>query len=209
MKLSLLLLVLLLVVAVVGSGIRRLAPRGTDGIWTPAPISGAALFATPATAILPTLPAPTPAATAARPSPTTVIPRPSATPLPPPAAIATPDPNLVVITEADVVAAVAGGGAEQGGAEIEGLTVRFTDGRMIFRAERLRYGQISVVDLTLTGRLVAKDGKLALIAESVAPRGLVTALIPTFANQALAQYTAQWYIEEVRTLEGKLELRIR
>ena len=51
--------------------------------------------------------------------------------------------------------------------------------------------------------------RLQLQTESISPGGLITSLIPAFANQALAQYTAQWYVEEVRTLEGRLELRIR
>lgn len=87
--------------------------------------------------------------------------------------------------------------------------MRFADGLMTLSATSLSYGSINVANLTLSGRLVARDGKLELVAESITPRGLVTALIPVFANQALAQYTAQWYIEEVQTLDGRLELRIR
>ena len=61
----------------------------------------------------------------------------------------------------------------------------------------------------LVGRLVAVDGRLQLETESVTPRGLLSALIPTVANQALEQYTAKWYVEEVETLEGRIEVRIR
>ncbi len=115
----------------------------------------------------------------------------------------------MVITEADVLRAVASGAGAQGGLALELPSVRFTDGKMQLTAARLQYGPVDVRDLALIGRLVAQDGRLQLEAESISPRGLVTSLIPSFANQALAQYTAQWYVEEVRTLEGRLELRIR
>jgi len=114
-----------------------------------------------------------------------------------------------VITEEDVRLAIASGGVEQGGLMMEGATVRFVPDKMIFSATRLTYGLIEVRNLELVGRLVADGGRLRLETESITPRGLVTALIPTLTNQALAQYTSQWYIEEVRTLEGRLELRIR
>ena len=87
--------------------------------------------------------------------------------------------------------------------------MQFTGGKLRLTANRLSYGPISVQNLVLVGRLVAQDGRLQLQTESIAPGGLVTALIPSFANQALAQYAAQWYVEEVRTLDGRLELRIR
>ena len=99
-------------------------------------------------------------------------------------------------------------GAQQGLA-IEGLGVKFTEGQMHLTADRLSYGPADVLDLVLVGSLVAQDGRLQLETESISPGGLITSLIPSFANQALAQYAAQWYVEEVRTLEGRLELRIR
>jgi hypothetical protein len=80
---------------------------------------------------------------------------------------------------------------------------------MRITADKLAYGPAQVQNLDLVGRLVAQNGQLQLETESVSPRNLVTALLPTLANQALAQFTAQWYVEEVRTLEGRLEVRIR
>jgi hypothetical protein len=115
----------------------------------------------------------------------------------------------VVITEQDVKRSVAAGAAAQGGAQVEGLDVRFTDGKMRLTAERLVYGLINLSDLVLVGELVARDGQLRLEFESVQPGGLVGAFIPRVVNQSLAQYASQWYVEEVRTLEGRLELRIR
>jgi len=104
---------------------------------------------------------------------------------------------------------VSSGAAAQGGAQVEGLGVEFTDGRMRLTAERLGYGPINVSDLVLVGRLVARDGQLQLETESIQPGGLLGALIPRLVGQALTQYASQYYVEEVRTVEGQLELRIR
>lgn len=205
--LILLLAVLLATLTIAGSCVERLLAPTPPAIWTPAPVSGAPLLATRPADILPAVATQPPAATATRPAPPTPGPTlPSATPLP---ARPTPDPNLVVITEADVMAAMTGGGTAGTGLTVEGLAVRFTDGRMTLQATRLGYNGLSIQDLTLVGRLTATNGKLELASESITPRGLVAALVPIFANQALAQYTAQWYIEEVRTVEGQLELRVR
>lgn len=205
--LILLLAVLLAMVAIAGTCVQRLLAPAPPAIWTPAPVSGAPILATRPAEILPTVASQPLAATAARSAPPTASPvPPSATPLPAPAPL---DPNLVVITEADVMAAITGGGTAGSGLMVEGLAVRFTDGRMTLQAANLNHNGIRIQNLTLIGRLAAADGKLELVTESIAPRGLVTALVPIVANQALAQYTAQWYIEEVRTLEGRLELRVR
>lgn len=146
-------------------------------------------------------------------SPAIVTPRPTRAPTrrpaPTPAPSPTPDRHRVVITEQDVKRSVAAGAAAQGGAQVEGLDVRFTDGKMRLTAERLVYGLINLSDLVLVGELVARDGQLRLEFESVQPGGLVGAFIPRVVNQSLAQYASQWYVEEVRTLEGRLELRIR
>jgi hypothetical protein len=135
------------------------------------------------------------------PSPTPTRPKPTATP--------TPDPHRVVITEQDVERSVAAGAAAQGGAQVQGLAVRFADGKMRLSADQLTYGMLSVSDLVLIGRLVAQNGQLQMQVESVQPGGLIGAVIPGVVNQALKQYTAQWYVEDVDTLDGRLELRIR
>jgi hypothetical protein len=194
--LIILLLVLVVVAAIAGSCLRGLT-GDPAAIWTPAPATAGSPEFTPGAAILPTLP-----------------PQPTRTPAPPqatalPAAGATRDPKLVIITEADVLNAVAAGIGAQQGLRIDGLGVAFTDGRMRLTADRLSYGPADVLGLVLVGSLVAQDGRLQLQTESIAPGGLITSLIPAFANQALAQYASQWYVEEVRTLEGRLELRIR
>jgi hypothetical protein len=194
--LIILLLVLVVVAVIVGSCLRGLT-GDPAAIWTPAPVMAGSPGVTPGAAILPTQP-----------------PQPTRTPAPPratalPAAGATRDPKHIIITEADVLNAVAAGIGAQQGLTIEGLGVAFTDGQMRLTADRLRYGPADVLDLVLVGSLVAQDGRLQLETESISPGGLITSLIPAFANQALAQYAAQWYVEEVRTLEGRLELRIQ
>jgi hypothetical protein len=198
-KIGLLIILLLALVAVAviaGSCLRGLAGEPA-AIWTPAPAIAGTTGVTSGAAILPTLP-----------------PQPTRTPAPPratatPAADATRDPKRIIITEADVLNAVAAGVGAQQGLALEGLGVKFTEGQMRLTADRLSYGPADVLDLVLVGSLVAQDGRLQLVTDSISPDGLITSLIPAFANQALAQYAAQWYVEEVRTLEGRLELRIR
>ncbi len=204
--------VVLLIVVISNACTLVLKPDEPVAIWTPAPVSGAPLIATRSAEILPTLPSPS--VTRPLPTPTSTS-EASATPLPTagstrvPTIAPTPDPKLVVISEDDVLRAMASGGVEQSGLTLEGAAVAFSPDKMVFSAVRLAYGLIEVRNVMLVGRLVATEGRLSLEAESIAPRGLVTALIPSLTNQALAQYTSQWYIEEVRTLDGRLELRIR
>lgn len=104
---------------------------------------------------------------------------------------------------------VAGGAGSLEGVQLEGLGVRFSDGKMRLTASRLSYGALGVQNLELVGRLVARDGLVQLDVESVSPRGLAAAVLPGMVNQALAEYGSSWYVEEIRTLEGRLELRIR
>ena len=194
-----LLLALVVVAVVAGSCLRGLA-GAPAAIWTPAPATVGTARAAPGAAILPTRPA-----QRAQPTRTSAPPQASATPV----SEATLDPKLVTITEADVLNAVAAGVGSQQGLALDGLGIRFAEGQMRLTADRLSYGPADVLDLVLVGSLIAQDGRLQLKTESISPGGLVTALIPAFANQALAQYAAQWYVEDVRTLDGRLVLRIR
>ena len=198
-----------------------LAPaREPVDVWTPA-----ALIATPEERDGLILPPATPTAlplhfpTAAPPA--TATPEPALPPTiapiaPPPAETALPaspsptiDPHRVIITEDAITAAVAAGAGAQNGLVVEGLAVRFTEGKTRLTADLLRYGIVQVQNLVLVGRLVAQNGLLQLETESITPKGLVTALIPAVANQALRQFTAQWYVEEAQTLEGYLQVRVR
>jgi hypothetical protein len=198
LKLKIGLLIILLLALAIMAVIAASCLRGLAGepvaIWTPAP---AAAGTAPGTGILPTQPA--------QPTRTPAPPRATAQPAPG----VTLDPKRIVITEADVLNAVNAGVGAQQGLALEGLGVEFTEGRMRLIADRLTYGPAAVRELTLVGSLFAQDGRLQLETESITPAGLITSLIPSFANQALAKYAAQWYVEEVRTLDGRLELKTR
>lgn len=210
---------LLTLVVLMAAGCGRNDRRQSEA-WTPGPITGslaigtpapelarptgaAVIVATVAPVVLPTIAAPTAAAPTA--APTRVAPTVAVA-----TAAPTRDPNLVTIAEADVLRAVTSGAVSEQGATLENVGIEFTaGGQMILTAGRVGYGFINADNVTLVGRLLAVDGRLELQTESIAPRGIVTSLIPTIANQALQNYTAQWYIEEVRTTEGQLELRVR
>jgi hypothetical protein len=146
------------------------------------------------------------------PAPTSTI-APTATTAPTatsaPARAAAADPNLIVITEADIAQAVAEGAGAQQGVTVENLKVRFADGKMNITAGKVGYGLIKLQNLNLVGRLVARDGVLSLEVDSITPRGLAANFIPTMANQALATYAAEWYVEDVQIRDGRVELRIR
>ena len=119
------------------------------------------------------------------------------------------DPKRIVITEEDIIQALAGGAGEEQGLKVQGLKVRFADEKMSLTADEFSMGPIQVRKLAMVGRLSALDGKLQFDSESVSPGGLVTAMLPAVANQVLAQFAANWYVEEVRVRDGRLELRIR
>jgi hypothetical protein len=116
---------------------------------------------------------------------------------------------VFIITESDIAQAVSSGAGAQQGLSVTNLAVKFAQDKMTVSADQLSYTMLRVSNLKLVGKLVAVDGKLQLRTESITPAGLVTGFIPTLANQALAQYTSAWFIEEVRTTDGKLEIRIR
>jgi hypothetical protein len=121
----------------------------------------------------------------------------------------TADPHLIVISAGDIEQALAGGAGAEQGLSVQGLRVRFADGKMTLSADALAAGPVQVRNLVMTGRLVARDGQLQFESESISPRGLVTSMLPGIANQALAQYASAWYVEEVHARNGRLEIRIR
>jgi len=114
-----------------------------------------------------------------------------------------------VITEADIARAVGGSTLGQEGLNVEGLEVRFSGGKMRLTANQLVYGMVSLQDLELVGSLTAVEGRLQLNVDSIQPGGLVGAMIPALANEALAQYGAEWYVESVQVGEGYISLRLR
>jgi hypothetical protein len=119
------------------------------------------------------------------------------------------DPKRIVITEEDIIQALAGGVGEEQGLKVQGLKVRFADEKMSLTADEFSMGPLQVRKLAMVGRLSALDGKLQFDSESVSPSGLVTAMLPALANQVLARLATDWYVEDVRVRDGRLELRIR
>ncbi len=173
--------------------------------WTPAPITPSAV-AVPMAVATSVTPAPSPEMVATG---EPFIPLATEVPTAEALATATPDQHHVVISETDIANVIAGGALENAGVHTENLRVRFTGGKTWITADRVTYSLIDVQNLTIVGRLVAQNGKLQLETESVSPQGLVTAMIPGLINQAFSQYTSQWYVENVQTYEGRIELQVR
>jgi len=196
-------LVILCVGAVALAGCLAWPKAGVVRTWTPSPQTAVVYSGATAEAIASTVTA-RPTVTRAVPI-STPTPRPSPSPMPSP----TNDPHRIMITEVDIEQAMASGTGSGESYVVQGLDVRFSNGKMRLKADQLTYGAFSVKSLDLVGRLVANSGQLQLIAESVKPGGLVGALIPRVANQALAQYASQWYVEMVTIHDGSIELRIR
>lgn len=193
----------------------RLAPTATPvGVWTPAPMDTAnvPIVPTPTDAPLPT-PAPTEAAAADNgptPTPFRAAPEGSASDNAAPAATALPTgPKTVTVTDAEIAQSIATGVVGQNGVGATNLQVHFTGGKVRITADTLTYGFVSVNNLVLVGHLVAQDGVMQLETESISPGGLVTAMIPPLVNQALKNYGSQWYVEDVVTSEGQMQLTIR
>lgn len=208
-KATLVWLMALAVLALAVAGCTRSGNRRQSGEWTPAPITGSLAISTRAPDILPTLPPPTRMVAQEPAAPPTRV-APIATSTIAPTAPPTRDSGRVIITEEDVLRAVTSGAAAESGATLESVAVQFTaDGKMILTAGRVSYGFVSADNVILVGRLIAVNGKLQLETESISPRGLVTSFIPTMANQALQQYTSRWYVEDVQTMEGLIDMRVR
>jgi hypothetical protein len=133
----------------------------------------------------------------------------AATATPAPTPTATVDQHLIIITEEDIAKAVAGGAGAQQGVTLDNLKVRFAGGKTHITADKLGYGFINMQNLDLVGSLAAQNGVLSLAVESISPRGLAANFVPGAVNQALANFASQWYVEEVRTFDGRVELRVR
>jgi hypothetical protein len=163
--------------------------RGRAPAWTPAPATRPLVTHTPAPSSSPT-----------------VMP----TRQPPAATLAPADEQkTIVITEEDIARAVEGATAGQEGLIVEGLQVRFADGKMQLTTDRLEYGIVQLSHLDLVGRLEASEGRLQLRPESIEPGGLAGAMIPVMVNEALVQYAAEWYVEDVQVGDGYISLRLR
>lgn len=178
------------------------SPTAAPPTLPPSPTAASPTLPPPATASgrgRPTAPASSPTA-----APPTALPRPAAT-VPAP----TLDPHLVIIREADIRQALAGGVGEEQGLKAQGLQVSLRAGKLTVTADELGLGPLQIKQLAMVGRLTAQAGQLRFEPETISPRGLVASLLPALANQALAQFAGAWYIEEVQIADGQLILRIR
>jgi hypothetical protein len=230
--------VLLPLVAALMLGVTALAcgqlglPALDAPAWTPAPANGAQALQATAEPAPTEIPAPTntaisPTATRVTILPTVAVTTVAVTPRPTPvpataqamaaqAVAASPspvpavDPHHFVITEADITSSITGGGMAASGVQADKLAVHFSgDGKTSITADKIAYGPINLQNMAVVGRLTAKNGALQMDVESVAPGGFVSGMIPGVINQALQQYASQWYIENVKTTQGQIELQIR
>ncbi|MEZ4770884.1 MAG: hypothetical protein R2844_21010 [Caldilineales bacterium] len=153
-----------------------------------------------------------PTATATRPAATstpTGVP-PTATPRPTRAAVvATPTPEwpqTIVITEAEIEDLAASGSVP--GLTITGLDVTFGNDTMTVFFESLKYGFISMRNVTVQGHFDVSNGTATFVADSISPRNLATTQIPGFVNQALGQQFSQWYVEDITITPGQLSASV-
>lgn len=170
---------------------------------TPVPLPGTAI---------PTF-TPTPTAT---PTPIPPTPTPTRTPTPTPKVevvitpTPTPTPSRIVweITE-DMIEEAVTSEEVQKQVQVTDLTVHFTDGRVQVAAGQLRYGLLSISNLQATIRLWAESGRVRMAVEQLQPFNLMTRMLPNIAEQALTQYTAGLYVQDLQISEGKIRIEIR
>lgn len=153
-----------------------------------------------------------PTATATRAAPTATPTRraPTATPRPTRAAVvATPTPEwpqTIVISEAEIEDLAASGDVP--GLVITGLDATFGDDTMTVFFEGLKYGFLSLRNVTVSGHFEISNGVPTFVADSINPRNLATTQIPGFVNQALAQQFGQWYVEDITISPGELSASV-
>lgn len=152
-----------------------------------------------------------PIATATRVPPTATRVPPTATPRPArAAATATPAPEwpqTITITEAEVEELAASGDVP--GLTITGLDVTFGDDTMTVFFSSLKYGFISMRNVTVEGHFDVSNGVATFVADSIDPRNLATTQIPGFVNQALGTQFSQWYVEDITITPGELSASVR
>lgn len=164
---------------------------------TEAPTLEPTATSVPPTATATSVP-PTATATRAAPTPTTraaVV------------ATATPEwPQTIVVTEAEIEELAASGDVP--GLTISGLDVTFGDDTMTVFFASLKYGFISLRNVTVEGHFDVVNGTATFVADSINPRNLATTQIPGFVNQALGQQFSQWYVEDITITPGELSASV-
>ena len=118
-------------------------------------------------------------------------------------ATATPEwPQTIVVTEAEIEELAASGDVP--GLTITGLDVTFGDDTMTVFFSSLKYGFISLRNVTVEGHFDVANGTATFVADSIDPRNLATTQIPGFVNQALGTQFSQWYVEDITITPGEL-----
>ena len=169
---------------------------------TPVPLPGTAIpTLTPTSTMTPTPIPPTPTPTQ-MPTPTPKIEAAAPTPTPTPARI------VWEITE-DMIEEAVTSEEVQKQVQVADLTIRFTGGRVLVTAGQLRYGFLSISNLQATIRLWVENGQLHMAVEQLQPFNLMTRMLPNIAEQALMQYTAGLYVQDLQIGEGKMTIVIR
>lgn len=116
-------------------------------------------------------------------------------------------PKTIAITEAQIEELAASG--QVPGLTIDGLDVTFGDDTMTVFFSSLRYGFISLRDVTVEGHFEVSNGAATFVADRITPRNLATTQIPGFVNQALGQQFSQWYVESLSIEPGTLTATVR
>jgi hypothetical protein len=115
----------------------------------------------------------------------------------------------MILTEDDITRALSNPKRYPEGLTVSGLDVKLRGGRVFISADRVDYGMFRLRDLNVVGRLEAVDGQLQIEVEQVSPVGLVGAMIPQLANQAMEQIGSNWYVEQVKVGEGQVDVKFR
>lgn len=112
-----------------------------------------------------------------------------------------------MICEADIEAAAAGNAVP--GLQVQGLDVTLAGGGMTLTFASLRYGFVSLRNVTVQGYFTVVNGDVTFVAERIQPRNLATSILPGAINQALDSYLAGWYVESLRVEPGRLVAQVR
>jgi len=126
-----------------------------------------------------------------------------------PTATPTPDRLVWVVTEEMINEAFEKNKLNNEQLEVRDLSVQFTDGQAKVSAGLLRYSFLSVNNLQATISVWAEGGKVRMRFERLQPDNLMTRLLPGMAAQLLEQYTAGWYVQDIRIGEGEMTIVVR
>ena len=96
-----------------------------------------------------------------------------------------------------------------GGVQASSLEVHFQDGKVDVTLKDLSYGLLHLSSLHVVGSFWVQNGVPHFQAERIEPYNLATMALPSMIDQALAQYSAGWYVERIEVREGKIIVTAR